>query len=264
MCPMENARERVLVTGASAGIGVELARLFAADGSDLVLVARREDRLRALADELATTHGIEARVVPQDLSQPGSAAALVERLSSDGIQIDVVVNNAGFGATGSFAELELERQLAMIRLNVVTLTELTHRLLPAIRERGRGGILNVASTAGFQPGPSMAVYYATKAFVLHFTEAVREELLGTGISITALCPGPTWTEFMEVAGLGHPPLFNLFAMKADRAARAGHRAFRKGKPVAVPGIGNKLGTMLVRLTPRRLVPKAVRRVISER
>lgn len=261
---MGDVRERVLVTGASAGIGVELARLFAADGSDLVLVARREDRLRALADELAAAHGVDVDVIVQDLSEPDAAATLTDRLSEAGTAVDVLVNNAGFGATGRFAELELERQLAMMRLNIVTLTELTHRLLPQIRERGRGGVLNVASTAGFQPGPSMAVYYATKAFVLHFTEAVREELLGTGVTITALCPGPTWTEFMDVAGLGHPPMFNLFAMKADRAARAGHRGFRRRKPVVVPGIGNKLGTFLVRLTPRRLVPKVVRRVISQR
>ena len=261
---MNSKRERVLITGASAGIGASFARLFAQDGSDLVLVARREDRLRALADELEATHGIEACVIVQDLSEPGSAAALVERLTRDEIAVDVVVNNAGFGATGPFADLDLERQLAMIRLNVLTLAELTHRLLPPMRRRGRGGVLNVASTAGFQPGPTMAVYYATKAFVLHFTEAVREELLGTGVSITALCPGPTWTEFMDVAGLGHPPMFDLFAMKPDRAARAGHRAFRKGKPVVVPGIINKLGTLMVRMTPRRLVPKAVRRVITER
>ena len=257
-------RERVLVTGASAGIGVELARAFAADGSDLILLARREDRLLSVRAALESAHDVDIRVVPMDLARPDAAATLASILEGEGLEVDVVVNNAGFGAHGGFADLPLDRQAEMIRLNISTLTELCHRFLPHMRERKAGGILNVASTAAFQPGPSMATYYATKAFVLHFTEALREELLGTGVKVSALCPGPTWTEFMDVAGLGAPPLFRWFAMKADRAARAGHRGFRRGKTVVIPGFGNKVGTWLVRVTPRRLVPKAVARVMKQR
>lgn len=252
------------MTGASAGIGVELARAFAGDGSDLVLVARREDRLDAVRRELLGAHDVDIRVIPCDLAEADAAARLTTRLRDDGLDVDVLVNNAGFGAHGRFTDLPLERQRAMIQLNVTTLTELTHLLLPAMIQRGRGGVLNVASTAAFQPGPSMAAYYATKAYVLHFTEALREELLRHDVTVSALCPGPTWTEFMDVAGLGAPPMFKWFAMSAVRAARAGHRGFRRRKPVIIPGVGNKLGTLLVRVTPRRLVPKVVQRVMAER
>ncbi len=259
---MSGPRERVLVTGASSGIGLELARLFAAEGCDLVLLARREDRLVALAEELEAAHDIRTRVLPMDLCEAGAVGRLHQLLSQEDLPVHVLVNNAGFGVAAPFTGSPLERQSAMIRLNVDVLTELCHRFLPEMKQRGAGGVLNVASTAGFQPGPSMAVYYATKAFVLHFTEAIREELRGTGLHVTALCPGPTWTEFMDVAGLGHPPLFDYFSMQADRAARAGHGGFRRNRSVVIPGFGNKLGTLLVRIFPRTLVPRVVRRIIT--
>lgn len=252
--------ERVLVTGASSGIGEELARLFAADGSDLVLVARSEDRLRVLAAELEKTHGIGARVEPVDLGEPKQLAALCERLAAVGIAVDVLVNNAGFGARGAVAELDPGRQLEMVRLNVEALTVLTRWMLPGMLERRRGGILNVASTAAFQPGPFMAVYYATKAYVQSFTEALAEELRGTGVTVTSLAPGPTHTSFQKEAEIEDTLLSKLGPMTAARVARAGHRAFRKGKVVVVPGLKNRLLAFSTRFTPRWLLRRLIRRL----
>ncbi len=252
------AQETVLVTGASSGIGEELARRFAADGAELVLVARSEERLRRLAAELNERHGVAARVEAVDLAAPGAVAALCERLAADGVAVDVLVNNAGYGARGAVAELDLERQLGMVRLNVEALTALTRRLLPGMLERRRGGILNVASTAAFQPGPFMAVYYATKAYVQSFTEALAEELRGTGVTVTSLAPGPTLTGFQKEAEMEGTLLFKLGPMPAGPVARAGHRAFRRGKVVVIPGIGNRLLAFSTRLTPRWLLRRVVR------
>ncbi len=244
--------ETVLITGASSGIGRELARLFAADGSRLVLVARREERLRDLAAELRQRHGVDTLVIPYDLADPRAPAALVEQLTNDGIAIDVLVNNAGFGALGCFWQLSPERQAEMVEVNIAALTKLTRLLLPGMLERGRGGVLNVASTASFQPGPYMAVYYASKAYVRFFSEALSHELRRTPVSVTCLCPGPTQTEFGEDSGMEGTFVFR-FAMPVEQVAQAGHRGFRRGKLLVVPGLMNRLGVYALRLTPRWLV-----------
>jgi len=242
--------ETVLITGASAGLGVELARLFAADGSNLVLVARRLDRLDDLARDLQKRCGIGVRTVQKDLSQPGAAQDLFTGLERDKARVDVVINNAGFGARGRFVELPVDRQMQMIELNVAALTHLTRLFLPGMLERGTGGILNVASTAGFQAGPGMSVYYASKAYVLHFTEGLAEELRGTPITVSCLAPGPTATEFAAEANLQRSRLFSFGVMDAETVARAGHRCFRQGKLIVIPGLKNRLVAFSVRLAPR--------------
>lgn len=256
MAEMPRMPETVLITGASSGIGLELARLFAADKCDLVLVARRADRLEALAKELEAAHGIRARAIAKDLADPAAPAQLAEALRNRGAAIDVVVNNAGFGALGHFARLDERRQLEMVQLNVAALTHLTRLFLPGMVERHRGGVLNVASTAAFQPGPLMSVYYATKAYVLSLTEGLAEELRGTGVVASCLCPGPTFTEFLVRAEMKQSAAFEAAAMSAARVARVGYRGFRKGRVVVVPGFGNRLGTLLVRAVPRWLARKA--------
>jgi len=193
------SRETVLITGASSGIGLELARLFAADGSDLVLVARRRERLEELSHELEQSQGIAAEVLVEDLASAAAPQAIFDRLQSEGRTIDVLVNNAGFGAVGPVVEIGLGRQLEMLQVNVVALAHLTMLFLPGMLQRGRGGVLNVGSTAAFQPGPYMAMYYASKAFVLSFSEALAEELRGTPVRVCCLCPGPTRTEFAAAA-----------------------------------------------------------------
>jgi len=248
------ARETVLITGASAGLGVEFARLFAADGADLVLVARREGRLRAPPDELTEHHDIAAHVFALDLSEAGETTRLVERLASAGIEIDVLVNNAGFGARGSFADIDPEQQVAMVRLNIGALTELTRALLPRMIAHGRGGVLNVASMAGFQAGSYMSVYYATKAYVLSFTEALSEEVRGRSIHVSCFCPGPVATEFAETAGMADSKLFEKRAALPGPTARGGYAGFRANRVLVIPGLGNKLGVWLQRFAPRRRPP----------
>ncbi len=233
--------ETVLITGASAGIGWELARQFAADKSNLVLVARRRERLEELAAELRKQHGVEALVVPADLGRADAPQAIADQLVRDGLAIDVLVNNAGFGALGPVAELDVGRQLEMIQVNVAALTHLTRLLLPAMIEHRRGGVLNIGSTAAFQAGPFMAVYYATKAYVVSFSEALADELASTGVTVTCLCPGPTVTEFAETAKMGDALLFKLQTMTAQAVAQIGYRAFRRGKLLVVPGWINYLG-----------------------
>lgn len=247
-----------LVTGASSGIGRELAALFARDGFDLILVARRADALEALAAELRARAGVRVRVLPADLSSPGAAEALAAAATAEADAVEVLVNAAGFGLRGDHAELPLDAQLRMIRLNVEALTELTRRLLPSMLRRGGGGVLNVASTAGFQPGPRMAVYYATKAYVLSFTEAIAEECRGSGLRITCLAPGPTASEFQEVAGLGTAPLLRIGMMSSRRVAEIGYDAWRRGRVLVVPGMRNRLLAWSVRFTPRWLARRVVR------
>lgn len=250
--------ENVLITGASSGIGLELAKLFAADKSNLVITARNQDALEKLAEELRREHGVDVVVLPKDLADPSSPQAIFSQLAAMGKSVDVVVNNAGFGALGAVADLPMERQLEMIQVNVVALTHLSRLFLPGMIERGRGGILNVGSTAGFQPGPNMAVYFATKAYVLSFTEALAEELAGTNIKVTCLAPGPTATGFAAVAHEENTLLFNLGLMDAKKVARLGYWGFRRGKVLVVPGPRNKLGTFAVRLSPRIVVRKLVK------
>ena len=241
-----------LITGASSGLGAEYAKLFAADKHDVVLVARRRDRLEALARELRSAHGVTAQAVAADLAVPEGAARLVEEVGRLGRPIDFLVNNAGFGASGAFVDLDLARELEMIQLNVTSLVALTRAFLPAMVARRSGRILNVGSTAGFPPGPFMAVYYASKAFVNSFTEALWYELRGTGVTATVSCPGATATEFSQVAGNDRSLLFRLGAAPAATVARQGYRAMMKGKPMVVHGLRNKLTVQSLRISPRAL------------
>ncbi|HJZ88957.1 MAG TPA: SDR family oxidoreductase [Polyangia bacterium] len=242
-----------LITGASAGLGSEYAKLFAADGHELVLVARRRDRLDALAAELAQAHGAEAHVVTADLASADGAARVIAEVGRLGVEVEFLVNNAGFGTTGAFAELDPARELEMVRVNVITLVTLTRAFLPAMIARKRGRILNIGSTAGFQPGPFMAVYYASKAFVNVFTEALWYELRGTGVTATVSCPGATATEFATVAGNDRTRLFRAGAAPARVVASQGYRAMMAGRPMVVHGLKNKLGVQLLRVSPRSAV-----------
>jgi uncharacterized protein len=241
-----------LVTGASSGLGVEYARLFAAEKHDLLLVARRRDRLEALAGELRSAHGVRVAVMAADLAAPQGAEQVVEEARRLGLEIEFLVNNAGLGASGAFADLPLGRELEMIQVNIAALVSLTRLLLPAMVARKRGRILNLGSTAGFPPGPFMAVYYASKAFVNSFTEALWYELRGTGVTATVSCPGATATEFAVVAGNDRSLLFRLGAAPAAAVAREGYRAMMKGKPIIVHGLRNKLTVQSLRLSPRAL------------
>jgi hypothetical protein len=247
-----------LITGASTGIGRELALIAASKRRPLVLVARSEDKLSELARSLRESHEVRAELVPLDLSDPEAPAALLRETKRRGIEVEVLVNNAGFGSLGRFHETPIERQLEMLRLNVAALTHLTHLFLPPMLQGRRGRILNVASTAGLQPGPSMAVYYASKAYVLSFTEAIAEELRGTGVTATALLPGPTRTEFQSRAEMAGSRLLRLGMADARPVAEAGYRGMEAGRAVVIPGMSNEALSLLVRLSPRW----AVRRVVS--
>jgi len=239
-----------LVTGASAGLGVEFARQLAKRGHRLVLAARRGDRIEALAKELGN-----ARAVSIDLSKAGAADKLMADVHATGEKVDLLVNNAGFGLIGRFAELDSVRQRQMIDLNVGTLTDLCRIAAPEMVARRSGGILNVASTAAFQPGPKMAVYFATKAFVLSLSEALHEELKPHGVRVTCLCPGPTRTEFGEVAGFGGNGMFDRVAMNAREVVEAGLNGFDKNHAVVVPGWINKTVAASTRFAPRPVVRK---------
>jgi short-subunit dehydrogenase len=239
-----------VVTGASAGLGVEFARQLAMRGHRLVLAARRKDRLDALAKELGN-----ARAVGIDLSKPNAAARLMGELEAAGEHLDLLVNNAGFGLVGDFATLDCKRQRQMIDLNVGTLTDLCRLVAPAMKARRQGQILNVASTAAFQAGPGMAVYFATKAFVLSLTEALHEELKPHGVRVSCLCPGPTHTEFGEVAGFGGNSLSDAVGMGAREVVEAGLKGLDQNRAVVVPGLVNKVGAAGTRFVPRSIVRK---------
>ncbi len=252
------SRETVLITGASSGIGLELAKLFAADGSDLVLVARSADKLESLAGELHDRHSVSVTVLPRDLGDPAAPAELFAQMEEKGILVDVLVNNAGFGLKGNLATLDTARQMSMIQVNVNALTQLTQLFLPGMLARGRGGILNVGSTAGFQPGPNMAVYYATKAFVNSFSEALYEEVRGSGVKVSCLCPGATATGFADVADMKDTLLFKAGTMTSRDVAEAGLRGLRRNRPIVIPGLKNWLLAFSIRFTPRFVVRKLVR------
>ena len=239
-----------LITGASAGLGVEFARQLSKRGHRLVLAARRKDRL----DELARALG-NARAVAIDLSKANAAAELLADVEAAGEQVDLLINNAGFGLIGRFAELDAMRERQMIDLNVGVLMDLCRAVTPQMIKRKGGGIINVASTAAFQPGPNMAVYFATKAFVLSFTEALHEELKPHGVKVSCLCPGPTRTEFGEVAGFGGNGLFDRTAMNAPEVVAAGIAGLEKNRAVVVPGLVNKIGSTSTRFAPRSVVRK---------
>jgi len=239
-----------LITGASAGLGVDFARELSKRGHKLVLVARRKDRLAALAKELGN-----ARVVTIDLSKPDAADKLMADVAKAGEQVELLVNNAGFGAIGRFAELDAKRQRQMIDLNVGALMDLCRAVAPEMIARKSGAILNVASTAAFQPGPKMAVYFATKAFVLSFTEALHEELKPHGVKVSCLCPGPTRTEFGEVAGFKGSGAFDKVGMESLPVVVAGLRGLDQNRAVVVPGLVNKVGAASTRFVPRSIVRK---------
>lgn len=249
-----------LVTGASGGIGLELARLLAAEGSSVILVARSGARLEEVAGELRERHGVRTRVEALDLADPDGPERLARSLEDAGIRPRTLVNNAGFGDFGPFHEAPAGRLEGMVALNVAALTRLTRRFLPGMVRAGDGRVLNVASTAAFQPGPLMAVYYATKAYVLSLSEALAEELRDTGVTVTCLCPGPTDTGFQARAEMEDSGLLRLGLSDARSVARRGLSGLERGERVVVPGLMNRLGALLVRFTPRRLVTRIVREI----
>lgn len=254
-----------LITGASSGFGKEFATIFAKDGYNLVLVARSTDKLEKIKSQLEMLYGVDVFVVTLDLSAQNAADFLFAYTQKKGLDIDVLVNNAGFGALGSFAHSDLAKQQDMINLNVLTLTKLCHLYLPYMLEKGDGKILNVASIAGFAPGPGMSVYYATKAFVLSFSDALATELKGTGVTVTALCPGPVNTGFAAAAGFKHSILFsNKPDGKAAQVSRYGYNAMKKGKAVALPDMLCKLGAFAVRLAPRAVAKNVIYAVQASR
>ena len=258
---MGDQRETALVTGASSGIGRALAELLAKDGYDLVLVARREDRLQALQNEWSEHYSIAVRVVAMDLAAHTAPQKLFDALEGD--SIDVLVNNAGFASYGPFAESNTANDLEMIQVNITTLTHLTRLFLPKMIERGQGRIMNIASTAAFVPGPLMAVYYATKAYVLSFSQALAEELRGSGVTVTTYCPGPVATEFQGRAKLERSGLLRYGLVEVGPIAAEGYRAMMSGNVVAIPGLPSKLVALAARLTPRSILRRAVKKVQSQ-
>ncbi|HEY7689703.1 MAG TPA: SDR family oxidoreductase [Dongiaceae bacterium] len=248
-----------LITGASAGIGAALARLMAGEGHDLVLTARREDRLTQLASEVAR-RGVKAHVWPDDLADAAAPRRLHERAAAEGVAVDILVNNAGFGARGPFGDLPLDRQLDMIAVNITALTALTHLFLQGMRKRGHGRILNVASMAGFQPGPFLAVYYATKGYDYLFTEALAAELNGSGVTASCLFPGVTQTEWQAVSGIGGSRLGRMKGMSADAVARAAYDGLMAGRRTIIPGLQNKASALAVKVAPRRLLTYVIGRL----
>ena len=245
-----SARPVALVTGASSGIGVALAREVANDGYDLVLIARRLEPMQALAAELNAV-GASATVISTDLGQVGAAASLVQTLEQRGIVVDLLINNAGLGDTGLFYQADPQRIASMLQVNIVALTELTRFILPKMVARRRGKVMLVASTAAFQPGPGMAVYYASKSYVLSFGQAIDYELRGTGVTVTTLCPGPTESEFVQVAHMEGVGLFNgpMPVMSAAAVARRGYQALKDGRRVVITGVVNRLIAWSARFSP---------------
>ncbi len=254
----------IVITGASTGIGKELAHCFAADGQALLLTARNRERLEALAESLRSEYGRTVYVCACDLAVPEGVEELLGYIEENGLDVDVLVNNAGYGVSGAFASSGWEDVQGMMQLNMTSLVALSYRLLPGMRARKSGGILNVASTAAFQPGPNFNVYCATKAFVLSFSEALYEELRGSGVRVTALCPGATLTEFQKRANLEKSLLFQrsfIPMVSVEEVARQGYQAFHRGKPLVVTGWMNRISVFAVRLVPRALVRKIAARLM---
>ncbi|HST05719.1 MAG TPA: SDR family oxidoreductase [Chloroflexia bacterium] len=251
-------RQTALITGASGGLGYEFARIFAREGYDLVLVARSEDKLNSIKRDLENKHGITVLVIVKDLSEPSAPQSIFDALVQSGTEVDVLVNNAGFTVFGLFAETDLGKELEMLNVNIVALTHLAKLFLLPMLERGHGRILNMASTAAFQPGPLMAAYYASKAYVLSFSEALAEELSDKGVTVTALCPGPTQTGFQKRGNLERSRLVAGRQIMSPRiVAQAGYRALMKGQRVVIPGFMNKAIAEGMRFLPRRLVTRVV-------
>ncbi|MGE5417156.1 MAG: SDR family NAD(P)-dependent oxidoreductase [Acidobacteriota bacterium] len=244
-----------LVTGASSGIGLELADLLARDGYDLVLVARTKSKLDQMADEFAAKYGISTVVIAKELSLSESAGEIIKELNNHSIKIDVLINNAGFNEYGRFAEMDLQASYDMIQVNITSLTALTSMLLPAMIARKQGKVMNVGSTGSFSPCPNSAVYAATKAYVLSFSAALAEELKGTGVTVTTLCPGPTESGFASRAGMEHVGLFKFGVMDSRRVAEIGYRAMMKGQRAIVAGLQNKITVFSLRFISLRMASR---------
>jgi short-subunit dehydrogenase len=255
-------RETALITGASSGIGLDLAQLMAPD-FDLIVTARNQNELEKIARDLEAAHGNRVHVIPADLTLPEAPQQMFAEILRRGLHVDLLINNAGFGLYGPFADSDAKASLGMVEVNIAALTSLTRLALPGMIERKRGRIMNVASPAGFQPGPLMAVYYATKAYVIMFSEAIANELKGTGVSVTCLCPGATATRFAGRANMEESRLFKMGAMKSKDVARAGYKGMMEGKGIVIPGVLNKTIAMSVRFSPRKLVT-AISRSLQEK
>lgn len=253
-----------MITGASVGIGRDLALVFAREGHGLVLTARNQAQLEELAARIRKEYAVPVQIVPQDLNQPAAAQEIFNQIASRGITIDFLVNNAGFGAYGPFAESDVARELSLLQVNIVALVHLTRLFLPGMLARKSGRILNVASTAAFVPGPFMACYYASKAFVLSFSEAIDEEIAGSGVSVTVLCPGPTTTEFQKRAGIGKTSLFSGRVMTSLAVAQIGYDALMAGKRTVIAGFRNKMLALSSRLAPRKMATAVVRKMNKNR
>jgi short-subunit dehydrogenase len=255
-------RETALITGASSGIGLDLAQLMAPQ-FDLIITARNQNELEKLGRELEAAHGNHVHVIPADLASPDAPRQLLAEIERRGLPVDILINNAGFGSYGAFAESDSQNTLDMIEVNIAALTSLTRLALPGMLKRRRGRIMNVASTAGFQPGPLMAVYYATKAYVIMFSEAIANELKGSGVTVTCLCPGATATKFASRADMEKSRLFKMGAMNSKEVARTGYKGMMAGKTMVIPGFFNRALAMSVRFSPRKLVT-AISRSLQEK
>lgn len=249
-----DVKKYALITGASGGIGYDLAKMAGADGRNLILVARSAEKLNALAVELRKNKNTEVVTIAVDLSDEKGVNKLLDEIASQNLKVEILVNNAGFGDFGDFSKADLSKNMEMIRLNIGALTQLTHAIMQQMLGSGKGRIMNVASTAAFLPGPGMAVYYASKAYVLSFSEALARELKGSGVTVTTLCPGPTDTSFATAAGLGKSLMHRMLppATSAE-VAKAGYKAMMKGKTIEIPGFMNKLTALTPRFTPRSIV-----------
>jgi uncharacterized protein len=254
-----NQQKTALITGASGGIGYEFAKLFAQDGYNLVLIARSKEKLAQVAQNLQGKFGISVKIIIKDLGVPTAPEEIFTELQNEGTKIHALVNNAGFGSYGLFAETDINVELQMMQVNVVSVTHLTKLFVREMIKQREGKILNVASTAAFQPGPLMAVYYATKAYVLSFSEALANELEGTGVTVTALCPGPTESGFQKRADMEQSKLVSgQKIMDAETVAKIGYRGLMENKTVVIPGLKNQILAQSIRITPRNLVTKIVR------
>ncbi len=246
---------RALITGGSSGIGAALADVFAEHGHDVILVARTRERLESKARAIEQRFNVQVTCIAEDLTHPDGARRVHEAVEASKLDVHYLVNNAGSGLYGKFVSTDLDAELRMIQLNVTSVVDLTKRFLPAMVKRGSGRFLNVASTAAFVPGPWMSVYCATKAFLLSFSEAIDYELKPNGITVTTLCPGPTESDFKARAGSQRSRLFEAFVMDAPRVARVGYDGMMRGKPVAIPGVRNKLVPVVARAVPRTMIAK---------
>lgn len=259
-----NKNKYVLITGATKGIGNELTRIFARHLYSLILVSRNEEQLKKIAEEFQQKFSIDVLYFALDLSNPLNAHKLADLIEEKNIPVHILINNAGFGAYGNYLDIDLRTEEEMIQLNILSLSILTKRFAKIMKERDGGKILNVASTAAFQPGPYMSVYYATKAYVLSFSEALYEELKPLGIQVSTLCPGPTKTDFHTRAGTTESRLMNMFQMSAEECAVAAFQGLMQGKRLIIPGWINKIGVFSIRLAPRGMILKFVKFIMSKR